>query len=152
MAVRLSIRASIPDLSYRHLMCSLPIAPIRLPASLSLRARIFSKVLPKQLCSEIERRLFATEVLVCPGFGMGTHLATFQFGGKEPYVRRLEKRVVRRSWEERCTTTTIAYEILSDPVAELSRHVVIALNLAAWEAGQKLSLRSWRGGGSQSAG
>lgn len=51
----------------------LDIAPLSLPILAMRCASIFSNILRKHDSREMGRRFFGCEVLVCPGFGMGTY-------------------------------------------------------------------------------
>lgn len=95
--VRSIISASIAERFGRHPMLSLEMPPVKLPARPSLLARIFSKVLLRQLSSDMGLKFLGSLVSIRPSFGMGTHLANFQAGGKVPCRRRLMNKFGRRS-------------------------------------------------------
>lgn len=91
---RESIKASMADLGPTDPMWWAAMAPVRSPAFPTRLAMIFSKVFPRYDSRDMGRRFFGLERSVHPGFGIGMHLASFQYLGKHLKYSSWEKREV----------------------------------------------------------
>lgn len=144
--VRLVMSASIDDRWERDPYWSLVMAPVARPASASLAASIFSRVLPRHERKEIGHRPFGFLVSVLPGLGIGTHFASFHYSGNTLYYRSCENRVGSSSGFALWTAMTMRYETPSLTGAESGLHDEIAFCVSAMVTRLNVLLMSFIGG------